>query len=144
MKKLAVVMALLTLAVPAFTAPDSVALTVYNDNFALVRENRTVKLDKGITSLNIEDVASAIDPTSILFKSLTAPNGVSILEQNYQFDLISPESILNKSIGQRVTFTNYDQAGKPYSTSGVLLNQAGSGNAVIKTDDGKQIGRAHV
>ncbi len=139
MNKILMTMALLLLSVTAIAAPDSVSLTVYNDNFALIRENRTIKLDKGITSINIEDVASMIDPTSILFKSLTSPNGVSILEQNYKFDLISPESILNKSIGQRVTFTNFDENGKPYKTTGILLNEGGSGNAVIKTDDGKLV-----
>ncbi len=142
MNRLFAVLILLVFSIPAFTAPDSVALTVYNDNFALVKESRTIKLDKGITPINMEDVASGIDPTSILFKSLTAPNGVSILEQNYQYDLINPENILNKSIGQRLTFTNYDQSGKPYTTSGVLLNQMKYGDGVIKTDDGKVVLRA--
>jgi len=139
MRKLLIVIVLLMSSISVMAAPDSVSLTVYNDNFALIRENRTIKLDKGITSINIEDVASQIDATSILFKSLTAPNAVSILEQNYKYDLISPESILNKSIGQRITFTNYDDSGKPYKMSGVLLNAAGGGNAVVKTDDGKVV-----
>lgn len=139
MKKTLITLALLAVSVAASAAPDSVSLTVYNNNFALIRENRTIKLDKGITSVNVEDVASMIDPTSILFKSVTAPNAVSILEQNYKYDLISPDSILKKSIGQKVTFTNFDETGKPYTLSGILLNEAAGGNAVIKADDGKVV-----
>ena len=121
------------------SAPKSVALTVYNAGFALVKDTRVVTLVKGVNSLEIEDVAAKIDPTSILFKSLTAPNSVSILEQNYQYDLISPDSILNKSIGQRVTFTGFDSNGKPYMQAGVLLSSYKNGGLVIKTDDGSLV-----
>ena len=121
------------------SAPKSVALTVYNAGFALVKDTRNITLVKGVNSLEIEDVAAKIDPTSILFKSLTAPNSVSILEQNYQYDLISPDSILNKSIGQRVTFTGFDSNGKPYMQSGVLLSSYKNGGIVIKTDDGSLV-----
>ena len=117
----------------------SVALTVYNANFALVKDTRTITLIKGVNSLEIEDVAAKIDPTSILFKSLTAPNAVSILEQNYQYDLINPESVLNKSVGQRVTLTGFDSNGKPFTQSGVLLSAYKNGGIVIKADDGSLI-----
>lgn len=137
MKSFLIALVLLIISTAAFAAPDSVSMTVYNDNFALIRENRTINLGKGISSINIEDVAALIDPTSILFKSITAPNAVSILEQNYKYDLISPESVFRKSVGQRVTFTNYDDSGRPYSTTGTLLNEANPRQAVIKTDDGK-------
>lgn len=142
------------------TAQKSVQLTVYNSNFALVKDVRTINLAKGINQLEVEDVAAQIDATSVLFKSLTAPNSVVILEQNYQYDLIGPDNILNKSVGKRVTFTNFDQNGRAYTQSGVLLNpatspvrqQVGYGDyygyrgsvyqqpsdgLVIKTDDGQ-------
>lgn len=117
--------------------PKSLHLTVYNQNFALVKDVRAVSLAAGLNSINVEDVAGVIDPTSVLFKSLTAPNSVSILEQNYQYDLISPQNILNKSVGQRVTFTRFDQSGRPYTESGVLLNPPKNGGTIIRTDDGK-------
>jgi len=63
--------------------------------------------------LRSRTVRPEIDPTSVLFKSLTAPNSVVILEQNYQYDLISPDNILNKSVGQKVVFTQFDNQGKP-------------------------------
>jgi hypothetical protein len=121
------------------TGPKSVQLTVYNGGFALVRDTRGVTLKKGINSIEVEDVAAKIDPTSVLFKTLTAPNSVTILEQNYQYDLISPDNILNKSVGQRVTFTSFDSNGKPYTQTGVLLAPPANGGVVIKMDDGSMV-----
>lgn len=119
------------------SGPKSVQLTVYNQNFALVKDVRTVNLTKGITSIDVEDVAAKIDPTSVLFKSLTAPNSVSILEQNYQYDLISPQNILNKSVGQLLTFTTFDEQGRPIVQQGTLLNPPSNGGTVVRGDHGR-------
>jgi hypothetical protein len=121
------------------SGPKSVQLTVYNSNFALVKDVRSVSLNQGINSIEVEDVAAQIDPTSILFKSLTAPNSVSILEQNYQYDLINPDNILNKSVGKRATFTSFDQNGKPYTQSGTILSPVSNGGLVIKSDAGEVV-----
>ncbi len=121
------------------SAPKSIQLTVYNQDFALVKDTRTVMLKNGVNSIDVEDVASRIDPTSVLFKSLTAPNSVVILEQNYQYDLISPDNILNKSVGQRVVFTRFDDQGKPYTQTGVLLNPPANGGTVIRADSGELV-----
>ena len=124
------------LAAPACQAQSvskskAVQLTVYNGGFALVKDTRTVTLLKGANSIEVADVAAQIDPTSILFKSLTAPNSVAILEQNYQYDLISPNSILKKMVGERVWFNNTE--------SGILLNPPDNGGLVIRKDDGKLV-----
>jgi len=121
------------------SGPKSLQLTVYNSNFALVRDTRAVSFTNGINSIEVSDVAAKIDPTSVLFKTLTSPNSVTILEQNYQYDLISPDNILNKSVGQRVTFTSFDQSGKPFAQSGILLAPPANGGVVIKADDGTMI-----
>ena len=121
------------------SGPKQQQLTVYNGNFALVRDTRTITLAKGMNSIEVSDVAAKIDPTSVLFKSLTAPNSFAILEQNYQFDLISPDNILNKSVGQRVTFTSFDQNGQPHTQSGILLAPPSNGGVVIKADDGSVV-----
>ena len=123
----------------AVSEPKALQLTVYNQDFALVKDTRSITLSKGLNSIMVEDVASRIDPTSVLFKSLTAPNAVQILEQNYQYDLISPENILNKSVGQRITFTGFDSNGRPFAQSGILLNPPSNGGTVIKTDDGNLV-----
>lgn len=106
------------------TAQDirGVSLTVYNQNFAVVRENRQITLRSGVNFVRYEDVAAQIDPTSISFKSLTAPNAVAVREQNYQYDLLNPISILNKSVGKTVRFRQVLPDGKVEVLEGVLLN----------------------
>jgi hypothetical protein len=80
-----------------------VAITVYNDNFAVVKERRNMDFDKGINTVKFTDVASAIDPTSVNFKCLNAPKAVSILEQNYEYDLVNTASLLKRYIDREVT-----------------------------------------
>ncbi len=104
------------------SGPKSVQLTVYSGGFALVKDSRSVSLKQGIDSIEVADVAAQIEPASILFKSITLPNSVVILEQNYQYDLINPDNILSKSVGQRVTFTSFDSVGTAHTQHGVTLN----------------------
>jgi hypothetical protein len=106
------------------TAKDTkgVSLTIYNQNFAVVRENRQISLKEGVNFVRYEDVAAQIDPTSISFKSLTAPNAVAVREQNYQYDLLNPTSILNKSVGKTVRFKQVHPDGKVEILEGTLLN----------------------
>ncbi|MDO8683331.1 MAG: DUF4139 domain-containing protein [Armatimonadota bacterium] len=145
MKHILSILVLLSIIAPSIcgadtaSGPKSVQLTVYNQNFALVKDTRSVTLRKGMNNIDAQDVAARIDPTSILFKSLTAPNSVSILEQNYQYDLISPDSILNKSIGEQVTFTWYDGAGNFHQDMGELISTPANGGVVIQKDDGNII-----
>lgn len=88
----------------AASNPTSAELTIYNQGFGLVKEVRSLDLKEGRQNVAIENVASMIDPTSVAMKSLTDPFSLSVLEQNYQYDLISPWAILNKSVGKKVTF----------------------------------------
>src|SRR3990172_1584723 len=75
---------------------NKVFLTVYNQDLGLVREVRNLDFKKGVLEIKFRDVASRIDPTSVHFKALNFPDKVSILEQNYQFDLVSSDKILEK------------------------------------------------
>ena len=79
-----------------------VSITVYNQNFGLVRDNRQVTLASGINFLRFDGIASGIDPTTVSFISLTAPDAVAVKEQNYQFDLMDLNTILSRSIGKTV------------------------------------------
>ncbi|MDD4183066.1 MAG: hypothetical protein PHT53_04530, partial [Candidatus Omnitrophica bacterium] len=65
------------------SAQENVELTVYNQNFALVKDQRNLDLKKGLNKIDFKDVASLIEPTSVHFVSLTSPDSCSILEQNY-------------------------------------------------------------
>jgi hypothetical protein len=88
---------------PKKTGEQGVALTIYNDNFAVVRESRQMLFEKGLNTMKFTDVASAIDPTSVNFQCLSSPGAVSVLEQNYEYDLVNTDSLLNRYIDKNVT-----------------------------------------
>jgi hypothetical protein len=79
-----------------------VALTIYNVNLGLVKDQREVKLAKGTGELLFMDVASAVIPASVTIKSLIDPAGLQVLEQNYEYDLLSPQKLLDKYVGKEV------------------------------------------
>lgn len=79
-----------------------VALTVYNRNLGLVKDHREIQLGAGIREVRFMDVASMIDPTTVHLKSLTNPQGLKILEQNYEYDLLNPQKLLEKYVGKKV------------------------------------------
>ncbi len=120
--------AILLPAAPAGAEPVSasgsqgVTLTIYNQNFGVVKDLREVELKQGINQLRFEDVAARIDPTTVSFRSLTAPDAVEVREQNYQYDLINPETILSKSVGKPVKFKQFLPGGQVEELAGVLLN----------------------
>lgn len=79
------------------------SLTVYNGNLALIRDVRQVRLQSGLFPLRFEGVASSINPTTVHFRSLTAPTKLSVVEQNYEYDLLDPQKLLQKYVGREVT-----------------------------------------
>ncbi len=83
-----------------------VAVTVYNNDRALVRDRRNIKLTPGELSLRFMDVAAAILPETVSLVSLKDPGNLHILEQNYEFDLMSPEKLMEKYVGREVTLVN--------------------------------------
>ena len=70
--------------------------------YALVRDDRDVKLKQGRSQQSFTDVAALIDPTTVTFTSLTDP-GTRVLEQNFQFDLVSTQKLLLKFIDKQIT-----------------------------------------
>ena len=79
-----------------------VAVTIYNGNLGLVKDIRETRLPAGTTEVQFQDVAALIDPTSVHLKSLTDPAGLKILEQNYEYDLLSSQKLMEKYVGKRV------------------------------------------
>src|SRR5262245_9048486 len=104
-------------------ARTSVALTVYNQDLALVKDTRTVALARGESTLRFEDVAARIEPSSVAVRSPTGP--VTVVEQNYVFDLISPEKLMAKYVGQEVDLVETDEALKTQTTRATLLSTNG-------------------
>ncbi len=113
---------------------EGVALTIYNENFAVVRETRQMEFKKGINSVRFTDVASAIDPTSVNFHCLSAPGEVSVLEQNYEYDLVNAESLLKRYIDKDVTvMLKGSGADIGKELTGRLLAALGS-NLILKSE----------
>lgn len=79
-----------------------VAVTIYNEDLALVRDLRRVVLPKGRVSLALREVSARIRPETALLKSLTGGDRLMILEQNFDFDLLSPGKLLEKYVGREV------------------------------------------
>jgi hypothetical protein len=87
------------------------ALTVYNSNIALVRDVRTLQLPRGTFDLQFMDIAATVNPATVHFRSLTEPGRVSVLEQNYEYDLLEPDKLLRKYVGRDVTLVRRRQEG---------------------------------
>ncbi len=116
----------------AVTALAKVSVTVYNNDLALIRETRSLDVKKGQHQLSYTDVAARIDPTSVSFKPLTDPGSIQLLEQNFEYDLIGTERLLEKYLDQSVVVQT--EQGNVYT--GTLAN-ARSGDVILMTSSGK-------
>ena len=79
------------------------AVTVYNENLALIRDVRQFTLPAGESDLHFVDIASTVNPATVHLRSQTDPSRVSVLEQNYEYDLLEPAKLLQKYVGREVT-----------------------------------------
>jgi hypothetical protein len=86
-----------------------VALTVYNSNFALVREERRLSLGTGRVALAYEDVSAHVQPATVHLRSLDLADGLRVIEQNYRYDVLTPETLLQKYVGKRLELARYDE-----------------------------------
>jgi hypothetical protein len=122
----------LTLIFVSSSVTAEVAVTVYNDGLAMVRETRDVVLKKGVQTLEFDEVAARIDATSVLPKFLTAGAGIKVLEQNFDYDLVGRDKLLSKYIGKKIEIERFgeDKRGK---LTGILLSVAGG--LAVKTGD---------
>src|SRR6188768_4490044 len=114
--------------VPGQGVPNAMSVPGY----ALVRDDREMKIKQGRSQLSFTDVAALIDPTTVTFSSLTDPS-TRVLEQNFQFDLVSTQKLLLKFIDRQITVD------KPNGTSmtsitGTLLSA--TDGIVLRGSDG--------
>ena len=110
-------------------------LTIYNQEFALVKETRNLNLKQGIQTVDIVDVAALIEANSVGIKSKSSPGSFTVLEQNYQYDLINVAAILNKAVGQKIVFNRVLPNGNTERLEGVLLSAPSS---VVSDANGDQ------
>jgi len=107
---------------------QNVALTIYNSNVGLVKDTRLIEFKPGIHELKFMDVAGKIDPTTVHIKSLINGSSLSVLEQNYEYDLLSPQKLLEKFVGQKVQLATINPETKKEEIVEAILLSTQGGN----------------
>jgi hypothetical protein len=95
--------------------------------YAVIRQDRPVTLKAGRGIVQFTDVAALIDPTTVSFTSLTDPAGTRVLDQNYQFDLVSAQKMIERFVGQQINIDGQD----------VTLLASTGGSYLVREADGK-------
>ena len=96
----------LLVGLPAAGAERSLSVTIYSDDLALVQDRRPIDVHKGRQRVEFQDVSAEIRPETV---SLVAP-GIGIIEQNFDFDLLTPAKLMEKAIGKTVTIVRVNPA----------------------------------
>ncbi|RPI51071.1 MAG: DUF4139 domain-containing protein [Deltaproteobacteria bacterium] len=93
------------------TVDDQVAVqvTVYNSNLGLIKDTRKVALSLGEGELRFMDVASHIMPVTVHTKSLNNPDDFSVLEQNYEYDLMNADRLIDKYVGKKIKLMDWNE-----------------------------------
>jgi hypothetical protein len=123
-----------------------VAVTIYNQDLGLVKDVRELEFQKGKSIIKFTDVAARIDPTSVHFKPVNPSDRVSILEQNYQYDLVSSAKILQKYVDKEIElFTksagpngegkSYKGKLLSYSNDDVTLQESEGAIRIVRLDE---------
>ena len=103
--------------------------------YALVRDGRSMTLQSGNGELRFTDVAKRIDPTTVSFESLTDPGGTRVIEQNYQYDLVDREKLLERYVGEHIAVEQM-RGTELARIEGTLLSAAG-GNLILQQANGE-------
>lgn len=113
---------------------QSVAITIYNEDLALVKDVRKVLLDEGANRIALRDVSGRMRPETAQLRSLSAPGSLTLLEQNFDFDLLTPGKLLEKYVGRtvRIVKTHPTTGAETSETAQVLSAQEG---VVLKIGD---------
>lgn len=127
---------------PASTAPQTaqgdVALTIYNNDLALVQDVRQIDIARGPSRVEFPDVSARIQPETLSF----AAAGTTIIEQNFDYDLLTPAKLMEKAVGQTVTLLRTNPAtgaesrerAKVLSVAGGVVIQIGERIEVLRDD----------
>lgn len=122
----------------AQTAQGDVAITIYNDNLALVQDTRHIAIPAGRSRQEFPDVSGQIRPETVSFTA----DGTAIVEQNFDYDLLSPGQLMQKAVGQTVTIVRVNpangaetrEAAKILATNGGVVMQIGDRIEVLRDD----------
>ena len=136
-------LALATTTLAAEKPEEGVVLTIYNQNFGVVRERRKVDVPEKIGTVEFADVASQIDGTSVHFKSLTGPSA-TVLEQNYEYDLVSADKLLEKYVDKQIAVLTKDgsrYSGKllSFDANQLVIRQDGEKSEIVMVQRGDNV-----
>lgn len=115
---------------------QGVAVTIYNENLALVKDQRKIEIKRGQSALAFRDVSARMRPETALLRSLNTPGKLSVIEQNFDFDLLTPQKLLEKYVGKSVSLIRTNPATGVESTEPAQVLAANEG-VVLKV--GKHI-----
>lgn len=87
-----------------------VAVTIYNENLALIKDQRKLPLKRGASALAFRDVSAKMRAETALLRSLSSPGSLSVVEQNFNFDLLTPQKMLEKYVGRQVSIVRMNPA----------------------------------
>lgn len=106
---------------------SDLSITIYNGNLALVKDQRKIKLSSGVSQLAIRDVSGQMRPETALLKSLSDASSFTTYEQNFDFDLLTPEKLLQKYVGKTVTIIKTNPANGLESSETATVLAANNG-----------------
>src|SRR3989442_4272961 len=126
---------------PGTTSGDQVdlAVTVYNSNLALVRDVRQINLPTGEFRLRFMDIAASINPATVHFRSLSEPARLGVLEQNYEYDLLEPQKLLQIVLVVRSEEHTSELQSRPHLVCRLLLEKKQSGKPHGCCNAGSQV-----
>jgi hypothetical protein len=111
----------------------SVAVTIYNENLALIKDQRTITLDKGFNLLAFRGVSARMRPETALLRNLNNA-GLNVIEQNFDFDLLTPQKLLEKYVGKQVKIATMNPAtGEEKIEQATVLST--NNGVVVQIDD---------
>ncbi len=89
--------------------------------YAMIRQERTLDVQRGVSTVSFLDVAALLDPTTVRFESITDPDGTRVLEQDYRFDLLSMDKMLERYIDKEIIFNGQEMKLLSVAGGGMLL-----------------------
>jgi hypothetical protein len=125
-------------------AGRDVAVTVYNQNLGVVKDQRRFTLTSGVSELRFTDVASGIDPTSVHLRPL-GKSTLEIISQDYRYDLVSTEKLLERYLDQPVDVATKDDQVKrgtlmSYDPASLVVQDTGGGLTLLNRAEVRQVG----
>lgn len=134
-------------ATPGAISPDlyrpvpgggSMGYSRYNQipGYAIIKQERTLRIERGVSELNFQGVAALLDPTTVHFESLTNPDGTRVLEQDYRFDLLSMDKMLERYIDKKIIWDGQEVTLMSVSGGGMLIQNSEGAIQFVQGYDG--------